>query len=456
MASVSQAQGELKSSDTHVSGQSTVDTSNTGSGNAATTPSQTLPQLSPVPSYPTAPTQMTHYQQFPTAPQNYLLRYPTRSHLAPRLPPLKRPFTPMTSRLNHTQVHVLALSFENHGLAETHRQEINKLLDTFQYRYNYTVTDFRIPENGSQVDSENAICKEIMSYKNGSANFGPSLLWVYYGGHGGHGGFSGGEFCLEGDTVPGTDMNIVRWAPIRNALASLYCDVIVVIDSCESGAAYDPNLELRPNGYRMDLLAACGTDKTTKGPGDFSFTKSIDDNLNQMADGDYRISLHDLTTALRNRRDFVAWALVYHAPNWWNLPRWNTETQPELVHRNMRDDGYSTIHLNVYASQSLYPGQSATVSGGFKSLAQSEMEMEREVMRRVQFVFFDEKGTLFNDRQEYEDYQKQLQEEDERWEAEEKELDEEERRMEKEMENDKLRRRDEDEARKKYNGGESI
>jgi hypothetical protein len=76
----------------------------------------------------------------------------------------------------------------------------------------------------------------------------------------------------------------LKWSPLQDGLAHTASDVLILLDCCHSGASINTS---RPGemqeGGTTELIAACGFDDVAEGPGDFSFTSALIDELKMFA-----------------------------------------------------------------------------------------------------------------------------------------------------------------------------
>ncbi|RMJ16568.1 hypothetical protein CDV36_003721 [Fusarium kuroshium] len=217
----------------------------------------------------------------------------------------------------YTQVHVLLIHWDVNDLQGV-EEEVQRLRDVFQAKYNYNSVIFRIPTDKSCRIRLN---KEILGFvENQSQRDG--LIIVYYAGHCGPGDHGQAEWAAFEDQKQPK----LSWNEGQQLLFSAPGDVLLILDCCNASLIA---LGSKDEGSRFELIAASAKDGRTPVPGTKSFTTTLTKLLKLHADEG--ISSENLSSELREHRKITETPVFHNfvrkSPTSIRLQRLNEENR---------------------------------------------------------------------------------------------------------------------------------
>ncbi|KUJ13079.1 uncharacterized protein LY89DRAFT_200486 [Mollisia scopiformis] len=252
----------------------------------------------------------------------------------------------------YKHVFVLVVSWVDDDLGVLEEEAI-PLAQVFRDKYNYQVEHFLLP-----LAQPEAVFHQFFKERLSAILCSPdNLLILYYSGHGSKGssgliwgpGNEGHEKAYEEYLYPPT----IRWNKFQERFIDpARADVVLMIDSCHSGAAPSASLaatllaspeqanfpDLPPlnNHHRVEVLASCGKDSLALAPGRRSFSHSLIKELKSRAKTGAPFTASELLFAIIPR-------LKAQDKKW----IWQKKSVPPLFLRVCGDPDIPSIELRV-------------------------------------------------------------------------------------------------------------
>ncbi|TVY81197.1 hypothetical protein LSUE1_G005163 [Lachnellula suecica] len=185
---------------------------------------------------------------------------------------------PNRKRSRYTNVWVLILKWKTEDPDLPVTIEIEELCRVLGETYHYDIELFEIPDQKSHA----TVSKKINTFVDINGDSKSDLKIVYYAGHSRLSKtrdliwsrqvlafFRSGKYTLWQDKE-NPQHSTVTWTGIQHALEQAESDVLILLDSCESGVG-DAG---EGNGV-TELMAACAFDVQANGVGHYSFTNAL-------------------------------------------------------------------------------------------------------------------------------------------------------------------------------------
>jgi len=141
------------------------------------------------------------------------------------------------------------------------KDEVDYLHDVFNSLYGFNTEIWLIPSTASQIQLTSMTCIFLQKYDEEG-----NLFIVYYGGHGKIDHARQNQWWCK--STP--DSPFVDWSAIQTLFGSAKSDVLVLLDCC-AGASSAAGMSLST----METIAACGWETKAPIPGDYSFTHTL-------------------------------------------------------------------------------------------------------------------------------------------------------------------------------------
>lgn len=126
----------------------------------------------------------------------------------------------------------------------------------------------------------------------------------------------------------------MKWKLIQNELNSFRSDILVILDTCCAGDACRSASRSNLKQHRMELLAACTSDKLVIGPSAFSFTRSLEKIITRLSKSSKTFSVANVYTELKIRYEDFEEAFERN----WGHKR---NDLPRPVYKRLRGNGPS-------------------------------------------------------------------------------------------------------------------
>lgn len=199
---------------------------------------------------------------------------------------------------NYDRVGVLLLCWQDDDM-DAWTQEIHKLEDIFQKRYNYEVHQYRIPSEKADTATHKRVADFAHQYD------GPNNLTILY--YGGHGWAEDNRLKLyakcegNGDGDPSTFFDGVVWS-----LQHCDTDVLIITDCCFASLAFS---RVEVGKRKFELLTATGPTQEAHAPQNpSSFTGKLCTTLRELA------NISDSFTTSKLYRELYFKADAEHKP----------------------------------------------------------------------------------------------------------------------------------------------
>jgi hypothetical protein len=150
------------------------------------------------------------------------------------------------------------------------KNEIDRLHDVFSTLYGFNTEIWLIPSAASQIQLTSVTCNFLQKF-----DAEGNLFIVYYGGHGTINKSRQNQWWCR----PTPDSPYVDWSSIQTLFATAVSDVLVLLDCCaaaSSAPGAGPGV--------MEAIAACGFEMKAPPPGEFSFTNTLIEVLEEWSE----------------------------------------------------------------------------------------------------------------------------------------------------------------------------
>jgi hypothetical protein len=140
----------------------------------------------------------------------------------------------------------------------------------FHDLYGFNTEEWLIPSTASQISLTSKTCRFLQEHDTEG-----NLFIVYYGGHGSINNARQNEWWCK--RSPGSAS--VDWSAIQTLFGTAVSDVLVLLDCC-AAASSTPGA----GSGTMEAIAACGWESQAPPPGEFSFTNTLIEVLEDWVD----------------------------------------------------------------------------------------------------------------------------------------------------------------------------
>ena len=141
------------------------------------------------------------------------------------------------------------------------KSELDALHDVFDKLYGFKTEIWLIPSHASQIQLTSMTCTFLQKF-----DAEGNLFIVYYGGHGKINNSRQNQWVCK--STP--NAAVVDWSAIQTLFGTAVSDVLVLLDCCaaaSSAAGSGPG--------SMEAIAACGWETRAPPPGEYSFTHTL-------------------------------------------------------------------------------------------------------------------------------------------------------------------------------------
>lgn len=140
----------------------------------------------------------------------------------------------------------------------------------FYELYGFNTEIWLIPSTASQISLTSMTCKFLQEH-----DAEGNLFVVYYGGHGSINSARQNEWwCKRSPGSPSVD-----WSAIQTLFSTAVSDVLVLLDCCAAASSTPGS-----RSGTMEAIAACGWESQAPPPGEFSFTNTLIEVLEDWLD----------------------------------------------------------------------------------------------------------------------------------------------------------------------------
>lgn len=141
------------------------------------------------------------------------------------------------------------------------KEELDRLRDVFENLYGFNTEIWLIPKNASQIQLTSMTCNFLQKH-----DAEGNLFVVYYGGHGTINSARQNQWWCS--SRPGSPF--VDWSAIQTLFGTARSDVLVLLDCCAAASSAAGS----GTGV-MEAIAACGWETRAPPPGQYSFTNTL-------------------------------------------------------------------------------------------------------------------------------------------------------------------------------------
>ena len=142
------------------------------------------------------------------------------------------------------------------------KSELDRLYDIFTRLYGFSAEIWLIPSTASQIQLTSMACNFLQKYDSDPDN----LFIVYYGGHGTINAARQNQWWCQARP----DSPVVDWSSVQTLFGTAMSDVLVLLDCCAAASS-------APGSGQgvMEGIAACGFETKAPWPGQYSFTNTL-------------------------------------------------------------------------------------------------------------------------------------------------------------------------------------
>ncbi|KAH7336047.1 hypothetical protein BKA65DRAFT_562927 [Rhexocercosporidium sp. MPI-PUGE-AT-0058] len=150
------------------------------------------------------------------------------------------------------------------------KPELDALHDTFSTLYGFNTEIWLIPSTASQIQLTSMTCTFLQKFDEEG-----NLFIVYYGGHGTINSARQNQWwCTRQPDSP-----FVDWSAIQTLFGTARSDVLILLDCCAAASSAAGGM----GTGTMEAIAACGWEMRAPPPGEYSFTHTLIEVLEDWA-----------------------------------------------------------------------------------------------------------------------------------------------------------------------------
>ncbi|CZR54812.1 uncharacterized protein PAC_04696 [Phialocephala subalpina] len=204
----------------------------------------------------------------------------------------------------------------------------------------YTIADGLM--DGRCIDPE----EKLQSYADSLDK--ESLFILFYTGHGALDKNDQLMLRFYAEKKHGVEIPGIQWSTIQMKLNSFKSDVLILLDACHSGSACNSAAFANKAQHRMEVIAACASDRIALGPRWSTYPRLLTGILHDLADEGEASTVQDLQCHLGVRHDDA-----------WNAIRWcrghEGDRPSQTIYTRLRGDPKlpsisipGPVHRHVY------------------------------------------------------------------------------------------------------------